>query len=231
VFGGLALVVTAHSYGWTRLPGLLRWTVGVLDDSLHRTERLCVASLATGVLLVGLVNTTGVAGGSDSFAYMSQAELWHTGLPTIPQPWSADPPWPDAPESFAPLGYRAVGTDIKPIYAVGLPLLMAVAKRLGGQAAIFWLAPLSGAILVLIAYSLGTRVHSGRVGLIAAFLMATNWTLLSEVTAPMSDVVGAAGLAGPSVCSRALAPASPQPDSRRPSRSSCDPTLRRLSWC
>jgi hypothetical protein len=127
---------------------------------------------------------------------MSQAELWRRGVPRVPQSWSADPPWPDAPQTFAPLGYRAVGDTLNPIYAVGLPLVMAAVKRVGGQPAIFWLQPLAAAALVLLAYGLGRRLGSRRAGIVAALLMATNWTLLSQMTAPMSDVIAGAGLAG-----------------------------------
>jgi 4-amino-4-deoxy-L-arabinose transferase-like glycosyltransferase len=127
---------------------------------------------------------------------MSQAELWRRGIPMVPQPWSTEPPWPDPPRTFAPLGYRAVGDAIKPTYAVGLPLVMAGMKAIGGQPAIFAIEPLAAAALVLITYGLGRRLGSPRTGLVAALFMATNWTLLSEMTSPMSDVLGGAGLAG-----------------------------------
>jgi hypothetical protein len=157
---------------------------------------VAVASSAA-VLVAGIRWATGVAGGSDSYGYISQADLWLEGLPIVPQPWTADVPWPDADWTFSPLGYRpalgAPGTIVAS-YAVGLPLLMAAVKSVAGHAAVFWLAPIAGACLVFVSYGVGRWLDSRAAGAIAAFLVATSATLLSEVSAPMSDVVAAAGL-------------------------------------
>jgi hypothetical protein len=201
--GLIAFAIFIWSHGWRQFSVDVGRVTDAVDGWLTRLrmlDRFVVPSLATAVLVGGVLGATGVAGGSDSFGYMSQAELWQSGLPIVSQPWSTEPPWPGAPQSFAPLGYKAVGDTIRPIYAVGLPLLMATAKRLGGQPAIFWLVPISAAGLVLVAYGLGRWLESARTGVVAAAFMATNWTLLSEMTSPMSDVVGAAGLAGAFFC-------------------------------
>jgi len=160
--------------------------------------RSLVIVLSLAVLLYGVGWSTGIAGGSDSYGYISQAELWLRGVPVVPQPWTAEVPWPDADWTFSPLGYRPApgGRALVPIYAVGLPLLMAAAKMVGGYAAIFWLTPIAGALIVLVAYGIGRRLDSPMAGLIAAWLLATNATFIGEVTAPMSDVIAAAALAG-----------------------------------
>jgi hypothetical protein len=160
--------------------------------------RWIVAVLATGVCLFGLVRGTGVAGGADTYGYISQADLWRRGLPIVPQPWAAEVPWPGRERTFEPLGYRVRedGGALVPVYAAGLPLLMAGAKLLGGHSAIFWLTPLAGAALVVVTYLVGRRLGSSRAGLVGAFLVATNVTLLAEVTVPMSDVIAAAALSG-----------------------------------
>ena len=97
--------------------------------------------------------------------------------------------------TFTPLGYRPVaGGAIAPTYAVGLPLLMAAVNRAAGYGAVFLIVPVAGALLIVITYALGRDSASPRAALTAAFLTATNATLLGEVTAPMSDVVLAASL-------------------------------------
>lgn len=48
---------------------------------------------------------------------------------------------------------------------------------------------------MLIAYAVGRRLDTATAGLIAAFLVATNSTVLGEVPSPMSDVLAAAALA------------------------------------
>ena len=49
------------------------------------------------------------AGGSDSFSYVTQADLWLRGAPRmrIDMPMASDAPWPDAIATFTPFGYRA----------------------------------------------------------------------------------------------------------------------------
>src|SRR6185436_12082385 len=110
---------------------------------------------------------------------------------------AAEAPWPNATWTMAPLGYRHVpGTSvIVPTYAVGLPLFLAGVQWIAGYSAIFWTWPVAGALLVLTCYGLGRALGSPAAGLIAAWLMGTDRTLLAEVTSPMSDVPLAAALA------------------------------------
>jgi hypothetical protein len=154
-------------------------------------------TLSAAVLVVGIRWTTGIAGGSDSYGYISQADLWLEGLPVVRQPWTAEVPWPDADWTFSPLGYRPAldqSGAIVASYAVGLPLLMAAVKSLAGHAAVFWLAPAAAALLVLVSYGIGRWLDSRAAGAIAAALVATNATVIAEMTAPMSDVIAATAL-------------------------------------
>ena len=93
---------------------------------------------------------------------MSQADLWVERDLRIEQPWVADLPWPNANWTAAPLGYRPVEYEeslaIVPTYSPGLPLLMAGAKSVFGHGALFWIVPLSGAVLVLATYGIGRRL-------------------------------------------------------------------------
>src|SRR5207247_8432492 len=79
-----------------------------------------------------------------------------------------------------------------PQYPPGLPLMMAGAKLLAGQCAMFWIVPICGGILVAATYAIGRRVQRPVVGLAAAWIVATSPTLLFMVIAPMSDVPAAA---------------------------------------
>jgi hypothetical protein len=185
-FGAAALAV----FLWTR--GFSRTLTTVAG-----TPHAIASVLAASVLIMGFVNATGVAGGSDSYGYLSQAELWRSGLPIVSQPWALDPPWPDADRTFIPLGYTR-GQEpgvIVPSYAAGFPLLLAAMQSIAGQRAMFLIVPAAGAVLVLVTYAVGRRAGVAA-GLAGAWLVATNATLLSEVTSPMSDVVAAAALAG-----------------------------------
>ncbi len=154
--------------------------------------------IAAAVMAAGIQWNAGVAGGADSYGYLSQAELWRHGLPIVPQPFAKEVPWPNAEWTFTPLGYKVVdgGGAIVPTYSVGLPLVMAAVKRVAGHAAIFWIAPLAGAVLVLVTYDAGRRLASPRAGLIAAWFVATSQALIGDLMVPTSDLLAAAGLSG-----------------------------------
>jgi hypothetical protein len=200
----IAFAVFAYLYGIRRLGDRLMDTGRALNQSLaeRRIHGPIVAVLALAVLIFGWYFGSCIAGGADTYGYLSQAQLWRQGLPVIAQPFAADAPWPLANWTFAPLGYRAADSEwaIVPMYAAGLPMLMAAVQWAAGYPAAFWIVPLAGAALVLVTYGLGCRLGSPHAGLMAAWLMATNETLLSEVRAPMSDVVLAAALGAGVYC-------------------------------
>ena len=119
----------------TRLPGFL--TPGRLLPAL-------VVLAATTVGVTGLVFGTKAAGGADVYGYVSQAALWRSGNLHVPMPLAARAPWPSAERSFAPLAYRAKDRSTAvPIYAPGIPLLMALLVGAFGEGAEYWLTPLA----------------------------------------------------------------------------------------
>ena len=189
----IAVLVAANGVARTvetATSGLLwiRHIGGRIDD------RPIVGLLAIAVVAVGVGWNTRSAGGADSYGYVSEADLWLSGHLTISQPWMPKVPWPGAGWDFSPLGYRPGRDDttIVPKYSAGLPLLMAFAKRIGGQPAMFWIVPLLGGVLVLGTYGIGRRIGSPAAGLIAAWLVATSPATLMHLVQPLSDVPVAA---------------------------------------
>ena len=119
-------------------------------------------ALATGAGVVagvtGIVYGTGVAGGSDSSGYISQAGLWLEGTLRMPVPLSSLVPWETRPEAvFSPLGYRPATEPgfIVPTYPFGLPLVMAAFQAVAGPGAVFHVVPAMGAAAVMLTYRLG----------------------------------------------------------------------------
>jgi hypothetical protein len=155
--------------------------------------RLAV-TLSAATLALGVANNSWGAGGSDSYSYVSQMDLWLHGDLKVPISLAAEVPWPNALETFTPFGYRAVPNEltIAPITGPGLPLLMAAFKIAGGHAAAFLVVPISGALLVWTTFLIGRRVVSERVGLGGAWLVATSPTFLMMFKSQMSDVPAAA---------------------------------------
>jgi hypothetical protein len=136
-----------------------------------------------------------VAGGSDSYGYVSQAHLWATGrmrevlrlvddlAPAIPG------------EALVPLAYNLAADrrTMVPVYSPGLPLVMAAFELTAGARAVFWVTPLLGGIAVGATYLLARRAGGRVAGAIAAVLLATSPAFLLQLTAaPMSDLPAAA---------------------------------------
>ncbi len=175
-----------------------------LNRMVTSVSGLALAStIAISMVAVGVLYGAQAAGGSDSYGYLSEADLWLSGDIAIRQPWVASVPWPDAAATFSPLGYlpRAVKrgntvsedpTAIVPKYSAGFPLLMAAAKRLAGYCAMFWVVPFSGGILILATFGIGRRLGEPGAGLLAGWLTATSPVFLYMLLQPMSDVPAAA---------------------------------------
>jgi len=192
----------------------VRWALAPEAQLARMTaaERLRLCRVLVGALTIVVTIGTGlygkrIAGGSDSYGYLSQAELWLSGRLVTPQPWAREVPWPNGQFTFAPLGYVPARPDslaffghapsrdpwsIVPTYPPGLPMLMAGAKLIGGNAALFWVVPISAGLLVLATYGIGRRLGSPEAGTVGAFLVATSWPILEHALAPMSDVPTAA---------------------------------------
>lgn len=172
-----------------RLLSLSAWRPG---------DRIQALTLSLVVAAFGIAYSTTAATGSDPYGYVSQADLWLAGDLHIEQPGVADAPWPLKFRSFSPLGYRPPDDDgapdgaIVPTYPSGLALLMAGAKAIGGQEAMFWIVPLSGGLLVLVTYAIGTRIAPPSVAIVATWLMASSPAMLYMLVQPMSDVPVAA---------------------------------------
>lgn len=135
-----------------------------------------------------------VAGGSDSYCYVHQAERWASGRLQASEPLALEAPWPEAPLAFAPAGHLPSPTvpgAIVPICPPGLSMVMAPFLIAGGPRAAFSVVPLFGVLLILATYIAGAR-FGDRIGLAAAALLASSPVFLYQVIQPMSDVPAAA---------------------------------------
>jgi hypothetical protein len=155
---------------------------------------LAVAAMCAALAVVAARFGSFVAGGSDSYCYVHQAERWASGRLLEPEPLALEAPWPDAPLTFAPAGHLPSPTvtgAIVPICPPGLSLLMAPALAVGGRTAMFAVVPLCGLLTVVATFLLARRLGDG-VGLAAAAVTAASPILLFQIIQPMSDVPAAA---------------------------------------
>ena len=136
-----------------------------------------------------------VAGGSDSYCYLNQAELLARGVVHDFEPLSADLGWPGNVWSFVPAGHIPIGSTspaLVPICPAGYPLIMAAARRTIGRQAMFWITPLMGGIAVGLAFLLGRRLAGPAAGLLTAALTLASPTFLMQLFQPMNDVTATA---------------------------------------
>ncbi len=149
-------------------------------------------AMALAVFFMGVWWGSTVAGGSDSYGYVSQAALWRHATLIVHEEIANEAPWPNATWTFAPLGYRPSASAfnaVVPSYAPGLPLLMALGQTLVGFCGAFVLTPLAGAAVVWLTYALGRRLFDSPVTPLAgAVLVATSPAFLFQLMWPLSDI-------------------------------------------
>jgi hypothetical protein len=153
------------------------------------------AAAAAVAVATGLVWGTFVAGGSDSYCYLNQAELFTRGDVRDFEPFATDPAWPGNVWSFAPAGHKPAGGApgfYVPICPAGYPFLLAAARMMFGRTAMFWVTPLMGGMAVYLAFLLGRRAAGPAAGLLAAMLTASSPIVLYQIVQPMNDVPAAA---------------------------------------
>lgn len=152
--------------------------------------------LAVGLALLvsGLAVRFGafVAGGSDSYCYVEQAERIAAGTLRTPLVAGFDTPWENAALSFTPTGFvpsRVVAGAIAPICPAGLALAMAAPRALGApRESVFYVVPLLAGVAVWAAFAVGRRLAGPGPGLAAAVLTAASPVFLYQAFQPMSDV-------------------------------------------
>jgi len=157
-----------------------------------RVAGLLAALLALAELHAGVRWGAMVAGGADSYGYVSQAGLWRQRRLTVQQDVVRPSPWPLAAATWAPLGYRPSPKQrdaIVPLYPPGLPLLMAAFQAIAGFCGAFLVVPLCGALATWLTYVLGRRLFDAPgIALWGACLVGTSPVFLYQLMNAMSDV-------------------------------------------
>jgi hypothetical protein len=163
-----------------------------------------LALLIIALMAVSVRSSSWVAGGSDSYCYVHQAERWADVLSgllrgrliglQVPEPLALEAPWPDAPRAFAPAGHLpslTVPGAIVPICPAGLSMAMAPVVLAAGSGAAFYVLPLFVAALVAATSVVGGR-FGARVGVLSSVLVAASPIVLYQAIQPMSDIPAAA---------------------------------------
>lgn len=180
-------------------PAALAWIraergpLRLFRDSPARRAALIAGTACIAVVLLGFLEGTFIAGGADSYGYVSQADLWARGQLVVPQPFARDMTWPNAAATLVPYGYTlrnptTASADLVAVYSPGLPMLMALFKLAAGPKGVFFVVPLLGGLAVWATYAMGRRAAGPAAGAAAAVLLAASPSFLFEMTSPTSDV-------------------------------------------
>ncbi len=164
-------------------------------EILQRHARTAAAVLAFSTVAAGFHWGAFVAGGSDSYCYLNQAELIARGTVRDYEPLAEDLSWPGNFWSFVPAGHMPFGQPVPalvPICPAGYPLIMAAARVTVGRSAMFAVTPLMGGLAVYLMFLLGRHLAGPAAGLLAAALSAASPTFLIQLFQPMNDVTAAA---------------------------------------
>ncbi len=186
----LAALAAWSGAGWRR--AAILEDLGWLAQRLHRLATPLALALAA--LAAGFAVSFGafVAGGSDSYCYVEQAERLAAGTFLAPVDFGFDTPWDQAALSLAPTGFvpsRVVPGAIAPICPAGLALVMAMPRALGApRSSVFYVVPLFAGLAVWAAFLVGRRLGGASVGLATAALTATSPIALYQAEQPMSDI-------------------------------------------
>jgi hypothetical protein len=182
----LGLMAAARAAGAAAVHAALAWWLETVARGAHALALL----MAAGAVAVGIFWGTFVAGGSDSYCYLNQAELFTQGRVLDREPLAADREWPGNVWSFSAAGHipaRSPGY-YAPICPAGYPFLLAAARTIFGRTGMFWVTPLMGGLAVYLAFVLGRRLAGPAAGLLTALLTACSPVVLYQIVQPMNDV-------------------------------------------
>lgn len=164
-----------------------------LTSFVQRRAGTLAVTIAVTAGLSTYFETARIAAGADASGYLSQARLWRSFNLRVHTPLAHELTVAHGQYAFTPLGYQPGSARgvIVPGYPPGLPIHLAIAEAIGGDAAAFAIVPLCVAGLVLVAWVVGRRVGGAETGLIAAAACASSPILLFQAVQPMSDVPAA----------------------------------------
>jgi 4-amino-4-deoxy-L-arabinose transferase-like glycosyltransferase len=186
----LLFALVASVAAWAVSPRGQRGRVLAADLQAFGAPAALVA-MATIVVVIGFTFGALVVGGADSYGYVSLAEKFASGSYRFDEPLIREFAGRLHPDSLVPLGYTAVGEHgvIVPMYAPGLPMLLAVFRYFGGRDSVFLVVPLLAVMALLSTYVMGRRLSGQAAGVAAAALLAASPSFLFQLTAaPLSDL-------------------------------------------
>jgi hypothetical protein len=203
-FGGFDFefgALTVRARDWIRPAVLLVAAIAgrvAAERSSAVARSLAERGLLALILAAGLAYSqfhVPVAGGLDSYGYVSAARMIASGRLHEPQPLAAVLPFADGLKAATPLGHvpASDGHSSVPRFPLGLPLVMALFAKFHPEAPYFVPLVMGYAAIVLV-YLIVREATDRTTGLFAAALVAVDPVFAVSAVYPMSDVPAACWL-------------------------------------
>jgi len=199
-----ALAVAA-ALAWRRR---LAWATDLpsLHLGLARHRRPLLLAMAATLIAFAFSWNTWTIGGSDSHCLAAQARAFASGQAHVATELAGEAPWPDAPRTFAPVGFHPraghVGRFV-PVCSPGYPLLLAPLLWVSALAP-FAVPPVAALVCLWATARLARALDGDLAAVLAALIFGTTPVVLYQVVQPMNDVPVAALIA--SAAALALTP-------------------------
>ncbi len=186
----LLLMALAASALFWRGPARASDALAGITTTITRHSLAIAVASAVAIGSVGVGFGTFAASSADSSAYVSHSVLIDSGRLTMDEPLARAVDWHEPTWTFTPLGYRPGRTPgtIVPGYPLGLPFVMAAARRLTGEIGPFLVGPALAALAVLATYAVARQFASPHAGAIGAVLLASSPIVPFQTVPQMSNV-------------------------------------------
>jgi hypothetical protein len=166
-----------------------RWRSGIESTPVWLTRIAMLTAIcgSAGAWLRFLLMTIG---GADSYGYVSASRLIAQGRLIGDAPIAESLSASNRLAVAAPLGWTPSpgNTGISPTFPIGVSSVMALFTLIGGPNAVFFVAPIMGAITLVLVHRLACAWYDADTALFAAALVAWNPLFITYAKQPMSDV-------------------------------------------
>jgi hypothetical protein len=167
----------------------VRWRMGIASIAPWLT-RIALLTMICGSVLSWFRFLLSTIGGADSYGYVSASRVIASGRLIDAAPVAE---WLSAANRLAiasPLGWTPApdGSGIAPTFPIGTSSLMALFTMIGGQQAVFFVAPLMALLTLVLVYRGARDWFDEEVALISVAILAWNPVFVTYAKQPMSDV-------------------------------------------
>ena len=167
----------------------IRWRLGIESAPVWLT-RIALLTAICGSVATWFRFLVMTFGGADSYGYVSASQLIAQGRLIGDAPIAEWLSTSNRMQVASPLGWTPSpgNSGISPTFPIGVSAVMALFTLIGGPNAVFFVAPVMGALTLVLVYRLTCAWYDADTALLATALAAWNPLFIAYAKQPMSDV-------------------------------------------